>query len=102
MYLGPQGHLYVSWAQPGAVDVYSLQDPEQPRFLRTLPADAGAHHILFSTDGKTMYVQNNLLGLEAMDAGTITLVDVDSGRQIATVDSFLEAGLLPTSMVFLK
>ncbi len=99
--LGPDGNLYVSFAQPGEVNVYSLEDPERPRFLRTLPADPGAHHILFSPDGRYMFVQNNLLGREGMNAGTISVVELATGREIATVEAFRDEGLLPTSFVLL-
>jgi DNA-binding beta-propeller fold protein YncE len=99
--LGPDGNLYVSFAQPGVVNVYSLENPEAPRLIRTLPAEAGAHHILFSPDGRYMFVQNNLLGLEGMNAGTISVVDLSTGRLTATVESFREQGLLPTSFVLI-
>lgn len=99
--LGPDENLYVSFAQPGVVNVYSLENPEAPRLIRTLPAEAGAHHILFSPDGRYMFVQNNLLILEGMNAGTISVVDLRTGRLTATVESFREQGLLPTSFVLL-
>ncbi len=102
MYVGPDGHLYVSWAQPGAVDVYNLSDPERPRFMRSLPAGEGAHHILFGPQGETVFVQNNLLSLEHMKAGTITAVARDSGEIVGTIRSFIEDGMQPTSMVFLR
>lgn len=102
MYMMPNDLMYVSYAQPGAVDVYNIQDPQQPKYLRTLPAGAGAHHILFSDDGKYMFVQNNLLGLDAMNAGTISVVDLDSGELVSTVNSFNDANMLPTSMAWLK
>ncbi|MBI3962188.1 MAG: YncE family protein [Deinococcus sp.] len=101
MYIGPDGHLYVSFAQPGVVNVYSLQDPHSPRLVRTLPADAGAHHIAFSADRQLMFVQNNLLNLDGMNAGTLTVVDLSSGRKIATVDAFVEQGLQPASLELL-
>ncbi len=99
--VGPDGNLYVSFAQPGGVNVYSLEDPKRPRFLRTLPAEAGAHHIVFSPDGQYMFVQNNLLGLEGMNAGTISVVELATGQRVATVEAFRERGLLPTSFVLL-
>jgi DNA-binding beta-propeller fold protein YncE len=99
--LGPDGNLYVSFAQPGVVNVYSLTNPEQPQLIRTLPAEAGAHHIIFSPDGQYMFVQNNLLGLEGMNTGTISVVDLSTGRLVATVESFRKKGLLPTSLVLI-
>lgn len=99
--LGPDGNLYVSFAQPGEVNVYSLTNPKEPKLRRTLPAEAGAHHILFSPDGQYMFVQNNLLGLEGMNAGTISVVDLATGKKVATVEGFRERGLQPTSLVLL-
>ncbi len=102
MYIMPNDLMYVSYAQPGAVDVYNIQNPAQPTFMRTLPADAGAHHILFSEDGKYMFVQNNLLGLDAMNAGTISVVDLNSGDLVTQLSSFNDAKMLPTSMTWLR
>ncbi|HED04123.1 MAG TPA: YncE family protein [Candidatus Fraserbacteria bacterium] len=101
IYPGPDGNLYVSWAQPGLVNVYNLKDPEAPRLIRTLPAEPGAHHIAFSDDGRYLFVQNNLLNLEKMNAGTISVLDLNSGRPVATVDSFIQQGLQPASLLLL-
>lgn len=101
MYVGPDGYLYVSFGVPGGVNVYDIADPTAPRLLKTLPADAGAHHIVFSPDGKYMIVQNNLLNLEKMNAGTISVVDLSSGRLVAQIDSFVKRGLQPASIALL-
>ena len=61
---GPDGNLYVSWALPGHVNVYSLRNPEQPELIRTYETQAGAHHVDFSKDGRYMFVQNNMINLE--------------------------------------
>ena len=95
------GNLYVSFAQPGGVNVYSLKDPTRPRFIRSYATEAGAHHIEFSPDGNTMFVQNNMLNLDGMNAGTISVVDLKSGELIATIDAFNEAGLKPESILLL-
>ena len=73
---------------------YSLNIPQQPELLRTLPAMPGAHHTLFSEDGKYMYVQNNLLNLDGLNSGTISVVDLASGIQIATINDTLENGMM--------
>jgi DNA-binding beta-propeller fold protein YncE len=101
MYVGPDGYLYVSFGVPGGVNVYDIADPLAPRLLQTLPADAGAHHIVFSPDEKYMIVQNNLLNLEKMNAGTISVVDLESGRLAARVDSFVKRGLQPASIILM-
>jgi len=101
MYVGPDGDLYVSFGVPGGVNVYDISNPMAPKLLKTLPADAGAHHIAFSKDGKQMFVQNNLLNLEKMNAGTISVVNLESGQLAATVDTLVKQGLQPASLVLL-
>jgi len=96
--IGPQGNLYVSFAVPGVVNEYSLENPEQPELLRTLPAMPGAHHALFSEDGRYMFVQNNLLNLDGLNSGTISVVDLSSGNLIATIDDTLKLGMMIESM----
>jgi hypothetical protein len=100
--IGPNGHLFVSWAKPGVVNEYSVDDPAHPKFIRTLPADAGAHHMDFSPDGHYLFVQNNLLNLDGLNAGTITVVDLQTGQKVGTIKSLLNAGLMPESLILLK
>lgn len=96
--IGPKGNLYVVFASPGVVNEYSLQNPEQPELLRTLPAEPGAHHILFSEDGRYMFVQNNLLNLDGLNSGTISVVDLNTGTLTATLDDLVEQGMMIESM----
>ena len=99
--IGPGGNLFVSFAVPGVVNEYSLVNPQSPELLRTLPAMPGAHHTLFSADGKYMFVQNNLLNLDGLNSGTITLVDMTTGNLIATIDDTLEHGMMIESIDFI-
>lgn len=101
MYVGPGGYLYVSWGVPGGVNVYEIERDGGLTLVRTLPADAGAHHVDFSPDGRTMFVQNNLLNLDGLNAGTLTAVDLRSGKLIARSDSFLRQGKMPESLAIL-
>ena len=96
--IGPKGNLFVSFAVPGVVNEYSLENPQQPELLRTLPAMPGAHHTLFSEDGKFMFVQNNLLNLDGLNSGTISVVDLSSGNLIATMDDTLKQGMMIESI----
>jgi DNA-binding beta-propeller fold protein YncE len=96
--IGPKGNLYVSFAVPGVVNEYNLENPKQPELLRTLPAQPGAHHTLFSEDGKYMFVQNNLLNLDGLNSGTISVVDLTSGNLIATIDDLLDNGMMIESV----
>lgn len=95
---GPYGNMYVSFANPGVVNEYSLENPEQPKLLRTLPAQQGAHHVLFSPDNRYMFVQNNLLNLDGINAGTISVIDFKSGDHITTMDDFVEDGMMIESL----
>ncbi len=95
---GPNGNLYVSFATPGVVNEYSLENPKQPKLLRTLPVQHGAHHILFSPDKQYMFVQNNLLNLEGINAGTISVVDFKTGKLVTTLDKFTEQGMMIESL----
>ncbi len=101
MYVEPDGYFYVSFGQPGGVNVYDISNPLAPKFVKTLPADAGAHHIAFTNDGEYMFVQNNLLNLEEMNAGTISVVNRESGKLVATMDNLVKQGLQPASLVLL-
>ncbi len=96
--MGPKGNLFVSFAVPGVVNEYSLQNPEQPELIRTLPAQPGAHHVLFSTDGQYMFVQNNLLNLDGLNSGTISIVDLNSGSLVATIDDLVDQGMMIESL----
>ena len=95
---GPHGNLYISFAVPGVVNEYSLENPEQPRLLRTIPAENGAHHVLFSPDNKYMFVQNNLLNLDGLNSGTISVVDYETGETVTTLDVFKEQGMMIESL----
>ncbi len=98
----PEGEpeLYVSFAQPGVVNVYGLDAlPELP-LRRTLPAAPGAHHLsFFESRGRlVMVVQNNLIALEGMDTGTLTAVDALTGEVLGVVDLPTTDAMLPESI----
>ena len=99
--IGPNGNLFVSFAIPGVVNEYSLENPEEPELIRTMPAMPGAHHTLFSKDGKYMFVQNNLLNLDGLNSGTISVVHLTSGNLIATIDDTLKQGMMIESIEFI-
>ena len=93
--------LYESVAQPGVVNVYDVSDPAQPRFLQTIPAAPGAHHLVFSPDEKYLFVQNSLLNLPGMDDGSITVIDVAQGKVIRSINTLKDAGYNPNCIVLL-
>lgn len=93
--------LYVSFGVPGVVNVYGLDRlPELP-LKRTLPAGAGAHHMAFfetESGREVLLVQNNLLNIEGLNAGTLTVVDIYTGELLNTLDMPAEYGLMPESI----
>ncbi|RIK38766.1 MAG: hypothetical protein DCC55_20090 [Chloroflexi bacterium] len=93
--------LFVSFAHPGVVNVYSLDSLPALPLKRTLLAEAGAHHMLFFTTQsgrEVMVVQNNLINLEGLNTGTLTVIDLASGDVVKTLDLASEHGLLPESI----
>ncbi|OGB91692.1 MAG: hypothetical protein A3G35_00560 [candidate division NC10 bacterium RIFCSPLOWO2_12_FULL_66_18] len=93
--------LYVTTAKPGHVSVYDVSDPQKPKFLKAIPAAAGAHHLVFSPDEAYLFVQNSLLNLPGMSDGSITVIDVAEGKPIASMDTLKNMGLNPNCIVLL-
>jgi DNA-binding beta-propeller fold protein YncE len=93
--------LYVTTAKPGHVTVYDVSEPQKPKFLKAIPAAAGAHHLVFSPDERYLFVQNSLLNLPGMSDGSITVIDVAKGEPIASMDTLKNMGLNPNCIVLL-
>ena len=112
---GPRGHgvpleiehnrkrdrLYVTTAKPGHVTIYDISNPQQPKFLKAIPTAQGAHHMVFSPDERSLFVQNSFLNLPGMRDGSITVIDVEKGEPIASIDTLKNQGLNPNSIVLL-
>ena len=93
--------LYVTTAKPGHVNIYDNADPQHPKFLKAIPAAAGAHHLVLSPDEQTLFVQNSLLNLPGMSDGSITVIDLVKGEPIASVDTLKNQGFNPNCIVLL-
>jgi DNA-binding beta-propeller fold protein YncE len=93
--------LYVTTAKPGHVNVYDNSDPQHPKFLKAIPAAAGAHHLVLSPDERYLFVQNSLLNLPGMSDGSITVIDVAKGEKIASVDTLKNQGFNPNCIVLI-
>ncbi len=93
--------IYVTTAKPGHVNVFDVSQPEKPKFLKAIPAAAGAHHLVFSPDERYLFVQNSLLNLPGMSDGSITVIDVAKGEPIASVDTLKNMGMNPNCIVLL-
>jgi DNA-binding beta-propeller fold protein YncE len=93
--------LYVTFGVPGVINVYSLDALPQLPLKRTLPAGPGAHHMTFfetESGRELVVVQNNLLNLEGINAGTLMVVDIHTGEVLKTLDMKATYGLLPESI----
>jgi DNA-binding beta-propeller fold protein YncE len=93
--------LYVTTAKPGHVNVYDNSDPRHPKFLKAIPAAAGAHHLVLSSDERYLFVQNSLLNLEGMSDGSITAIDVAKGEVVGSIDTLKNQGFNPNCIVLL-
>ncbi|MCW3466449.1 hypothetical protein [Chitinophaga nivalis] len=100
-YIAADKLLYVSFGKPGKVLVFDISQLPQLKLLKTLPANKGAHHMAFfkTKSGRSVVaIQNNLLNLPDLNAGTIDLVDVNTGEMLGRVDMRNKYGLLPESI----
>jgi len=103
MYFNNAGdRLYVTTAVPGQLHIFDTSaGPLAPKLIKTLPAGAGAHHVGITKDERYGFVQNALLNLPGMSDGSITVVDLQKGEVIGSVDTLKNMGLNPNSLVLL-
>jgi DNA-binding beta-propeller fold protein YncE len=93
---------YVSTAKPGHLNTYDITDPANPRLLHTVATAGGAHHMVFSPDGRYAFVQNSFINLPGMHDGSITVVDLQRGEAIASIDTLKRRGLTPNNIALLS
>jgi hypothetical protein len=93
--------LYVTTGKPGHVNVYDNSDPQHPKFLKAIPAAAGAHHLVLSQDERYLFVQNSLLNLPGLSDGSVTVIDLVKGEPIASMDTLKNQGFNPNCIVLL-
>jgi DNA-binding beta-propeller fold protein YncE len=103
LYFNAKGdRLYVTTAKPGALHIFDIgSNPMKPKLLNSLDAGEGAHHVAITKDEKLAFVQNALLNLPGMSEGTITVIDLEQGKVVATIDTLKDQGLNPNSIVLL-
>ena len=99
LYNAKGDRLYVTTAKPGFVNLYDNRDPRQPKFLKTIPAAAGAHHTVLSPDERYLFVQNSLLNLEGMSDGSITVIDLKNDKVLGSIDTLKAAGFNPNCIM---
>jgi DNA-binding beta-propeller fold protein YncE len=101
LYNAKGDRLYVTTAKPGFVNLYDNTDPRQPKFLKTIPAAAGAHHSVLSPDERYLFVQNSLLNLEGLSDGSITVIDLKNDKVLGSIDTLKKQGFNPNCIMLL-
>jgi DNA-binding beta-propeller fold protein YncE len=101
LYNAKGDRLYVTTAKPGFVNLYDNTDPRQPKFLKTIPAAAGAHHSVLSPDERYLFVQNSLLNLEGLSDGSITVIDLKNDKVLGSIDTLKAQGFNPNCIMLL-
>ena len=103
VYYNDQGdRAYVSTAKPGHLNVYDISDPENPKLLHSVATAGGAHHMVFSPGYKHAYVQNSFINLPDMHDGSISVVDLETGKVVRSIDTLKEKGLTPNNISLLS
>jgi hypothetical protein len=94
--------MYVTTANPGHFHIFDIgKDAKKPKLLKTIKTAAGAHHVGFTKDWRYGFVQNAFINLKGMDDGSITVVDLKSGKVVASVDTLKNKGFNPNCIVLL-
>lgn len=93
--------LFVTTANPGALNIFDISKPGQPKLLKTIATAGGAHHVAFSPDEHYAFVQNSFLNLPDMDDGSITVVDLVKMEKKGSIDTLKSRGLNGNSIVML-
>ncbi|HSF94515.1 MAG TPA: hypothetical protein VLA52_05765, partial [Thermohalobaculum sp.] len=103
MYFNGAGdRMYLTTGVPGQFHIFDMSEGAlAPKLLKTLPAGGGAHHVGVTKDEKYGFVQNALLNLPGMDDGSITVIDLEKGEVVGSVDTLKDMGFNPNSLVLL-
>lgn len=101
LYNAKGDRLFVTTAKPGFVNLYDNSNPQQPKFLKTIAAAAGAHHSVLSPDERYLFVQNSLLNLEGMSDGSITVIDLKHDKVLGSIDTLKAQGFNPNCIMLL-
>jgi len=94
--------LYVTTGIPGHLNVFDIsQDPANPKLVKSIKTAEGAHHVVFSPDKRYAFVQNNLLNLPGLSDGSISVVDLEKGERVASIDTLKNQGMNPNCIILL-
>ncbi|WP_297794403.1 hypothetical protein [uncultured Marinobacter sp.] len=95
--------MYVTTAmKPGHLHIFDISEgPTKPKLLKQVATADGAHHVGFTPDFKYGFVQNSFINLPDMSDGSVSVVDLESGEVIASMDTLKNAGFNPNSLTLL-
>jgi DNA-binding beta-propeller fold protein YncE len=94
--------LYVTTGIPGHLNIFDIsKDPQHPKLIKSIQTAEGAHHVAFSPDKRYVFVQNNLLNLPGLSDGSISVVDLEKGETVASIDTLKNQGLNPNCIILL-
>lgn len=95
--------LYVTTAmKPGYFLIFDIsQGPTEPKLLKQITTGDGAHHVGFTTDFKYAFVQNSFLNVPDMRDGSVSVIDLEKGAKVASMDTLKEAGFNPNFIALL-
>jgi DNA-binding beta-propeller fold protein YncE len=57
--------------------------------------------VAYTKDGRFAYVQNSLLNLPGMNDGSITLIDLNKGEAVDSINTLKDQGFAPNCIVLL-
>lgn len=95
--------MYVTTAmKPGYLHVFDISEGStKPKLLKQITTADGAHHVGFTPDFKYGFVQNSFINLPDMSDGSLSVVDLEKGEVIASMDTLKNAGFNPNSLTLL-
>lgn len=95
--------LYVTTAmKPGYLLIFDISaGATEPKLMKQIETADGAHHVGFTPDFKYAFVQNSFLNLPDMSDGSVSVVDLERGEMVASMDTLKNAGFNPNSLTLL-
>ncbi|MGO1118867.1 YncE family protein [Rhodovibrionaceae bacterium A322] len=103
MYFLDEGKtLLLTTANPGMLHIFDLsENPAKPKLVKSMVTGEGAHHVGITKDGRYGFVQNSFINLPGMRDGSVSVVDLQEQKVVASVDTLKNMGFNPNSIVLL-
>jgi DNA-binding beta-propeller fold protein YncE len=101
-YNGAGNRAYISTANPGHLNIYDIADPAKPKLLHSVATAGGAHHMVFTPDYSHAFVQNSFINLPDMHDGSISVVDLEKGEVVRSINTLKDRGLTPNNISLLR